>query len=161
MTLDELVLQRTADWRPPDGRQMLTVSDNDLPWSATLTADRADELGCLLWEVGLRRRTPLQGGKDTLQGWAERAAERVTGLLEPLKVLEVDAQRNEALLRSEEPARRGGGLFYYEVLLQGQGAAEVRRYRGPRQDEPRREQVAFALTHEAVAKLVADLTAEQ
>src|SRR5262249_22519771 len=97
---------------------------------------------------------------NSLSAWAERVAGRVTGLLEPLKVVEVDAERGEALLRSDQPTQRGEKLFYYEVLLQNTTAASVRRYRAL-PGNGRREQVAFALTKEALAKFVADLAADQ
>jgi hypothetical protein len=159
MTLDETLQPKLAEWRPAAGRQTLTVPDGGSGWAVSLTADRHDELGCLVWEMTLRRVAP--GGGD-LGAWAARAAERVTGLLEPLKVVEVDVQLNKALLRSNEPARRPqGALFYYEVLLQGTTAATVRRYQGNAPGNGRREQVAFALTHEALAKLARDLTADK
>jgi hypothetical protein len=156
MSLANQLLEKLADWRP-DSRRSLAVPGQ--PWAVTLTADCADQLGCLVWELALRRSAPPAGDRP-LQAWAERVAGRVTGLLEPLKLLEVDTLRDEALLRSEEPAERDGQLFYYELLLRGRGEALVRRYHGARNGEARREQVAFALTHEALAKLVADLTAE-
>jgi hypothetical protein len=87
-------------------------------------------------------------------------ADRATGLLEDLKVVEVDRPRGQALLRSEAPVSRGEDLFYYEVLLTATGAANLRRYSAPNQGPGKREQVAFALTHEALAKLSRDLTAE-
>src|SRR5262249_30387861 len=124
--------------------------------SAALAADRCDEVGCLLWEVPLRRPAGAPAGDP--RAWAGRLTARVTGLLEPLRLVEVDEARNEALLRSEEPGRKGGDQFYYEVLLRGARAAELRRYRAARPDA-RREQVAFALTHEALAKLALDCTA--
>jgi hypothetical protein len=68
--------------------------------------------------------------------------------------------RNEGLLRSTAPSRRGDTLFYYEVLLRGTSGAEVRRYQTKDSSTAPREQVAFALTHEVLAKLVADLTAD-
>jgi hypothetical protein len=83
----------------------------------------------------------------------------VTGLLEPLRLLEVDAGHGVALLRSGTPSQWGDGLFYYEVLLQNDGTTTVRRYQAPTQDEPRRQQTEFSLTHEALAKLVRDLAA--
>ncbi len=97
-------------------------------------------------------------GSGWAEGWAKGVAKRVTGLLEALWVLEIDAQRNEALLRSTEPSRRSAELFYYEVLLKGTQAANVCRY----QASPgggRREQVPFVLTHEALANFVRDLAA--
>jgi hypothetical protein len=94
-----------------------------------------------------------------VQAWGERAAVRVKGLLEPLRLLEVDGVRHAALLRSQEPAQRGDALAYYEVLLQGDGGASVRRYQGTRQGDKRREQVPFSLTHEVLARLADDLIA--
>jgi hypothetical protein len=154
MTLANTLLAKLNDWRPPE-RAPLTAAEGG--WSATLTADRADVVGCLVWELAVRRTAPAPGGD--LKAWAERVAGRPAGLVEPLKVLEVDALRNEALLRSDEPSQRGGDLFYFEVLLRGTSEALVRRYRAWHDPAKKREQVAFALTHEALAKLVDTLTA--
>jgi hypothetical protein len=159
MNLDEILVGKLADWRPA-GRQTLHVAPEGAGWALTVSADRSDELGCLLWELTLRRTTPA-AGDQTVKTWADRAAQRVTGLLEPLKVVEVDDLRNEALLRSREAARRGDDLFYYELLLKGTSEALLRRYRAAALPNSRREQVAFPLTHEAVAKLVGDLTADR
>ena len=65
---------------------------------------------------------------DDLETRAEQVCQRVTGLLEPLRLVEVDAPRQSALLRSEQPGQRGDERFYYEVLLDGDGGATVRRY---------------------------------
>jgi len=124
----------------------------------SVTADRSDELGCLLWETTTRRSAGPR--EEPLRAWADRVAQRVTGLLEPLAVVEVDVQRDEAILRSDEPARRGDDLFYYEVALKGAGEAAVRRYHSSSQPGTRREQVPFALTHESLAKLLGDVTAD-
>jgi hypothetical protein len=156
MTLENTVLEKLAEWHPPAGRHTLTVPDQGAGWSVAVTADRSDVLGCLVWELAVRRTGPA-AADQTLRGWAERTVARVVGLLEPLKVHEIDPERNEALLRSAAPLERGANLFYYEALLHGASAATVRRYRASHGG--RREQVAFALTHEALAKFVADLTA--
>ena len=154
MTLVETLLQKLSDWTPTAGRQELSLIDPESGWSATLTADRKDEIGCLLWELSLRRAEPVAGD---VAAWADGVVQRVTGLLEPLKVIEVDASRNEALLRSDAPQSRDGKLFYYELLLVGTASARFRRYAGAA--EAKREQVAFAMTHESIAKLVGDITA--
>src|SRR5690242_13489360 len=117
MTLDETVLQKLADWHPTRGsRQTLAVPDEGSGWAVNLVVDRHDDLSSALWEVDLRRIASPPGG-TTLESWANDIAGRVTGLLEPLKVLEVDVERNEALLRSNQPSRRSDDLFYYEILL--------------------------------------------
>jgi hypothetical protein len=159
MTLNETLLEKLAEWRSGPGRQTLTVPDGGAGWTVALTADRADELGCLVWEMTLRRSTPLAGkDADALRAWAERAAGRARGLLEMLKVIEVDAERDEAILRSDTPAAKADDRYYYEVHLHGRGVAEIRRYRGSLAATGKREQIAFALTHEALARLAADLT---
>jgi len=154
MILDETVLQRLGDWQPPGGRQTLTVNTAS-GWSAAITADRHDELGSLVWEVALQRNQP--SGGQTLTQRAQSVAGRVTGLLEQLKVVEIDLQKNEALLRSDEQGRRGERLAYYEVLLKNTSAASIRRFQAlPLSGK--RDQVAFGLTNEALAKLIADVT---
>src|SRR5438105_5392169 len=119
MTLDDTLRQKLADWRPPGGRSDLTVPDAGSGWTATVTADRCDELGCLVWEMTLRRGPAAVARGLDLTTWAHGAARRVTGLLEPLKVIEIDGLRNEGLLRSDGPTQRGDKLSYYEVLLRG------------------------------------------
>src|SRR5262245_59473113 len=145
MTLDELLLQKLAEWRPDKGRQTLNLPDEANSWKATLTADCSDQVGCRVWEMSLRRDKKF----NDLRAWANRLAARATGLLEPLTLLELDAGQDTALLRSQTPARRGEALQYYEVLLHGRGEAQVRRYQATRAGTKRREQIAFALTHEA------------
>lgn len=158
MTPNETLLQKLANWRPTEGRQTLHVSYGDSGWSLFLTADRVDDLGCQAWEVLLKRATrPSDAG--TLESWAKEVADRVTGLLEPLKVVEVDVVRDQALLRSEKPTQRGNHLHYYEVLLTGKHEALVKRFQ-TLPTEGRRWQVSFVLTHEALAKLVSDLAAD-
>jgi hypothetical protein len=151
MTLANTFLEKLAEWRPTE---RASVSAADASGSVYLTADRADLLGCLVWELAVRRAAPPAGG---LAAWAERLADRITGLVEPLTVHEVDALRGEALLRSAGPSPRGDRLLYYEILLRGSGEALLRRYQASHDLGTRREQITFALTHEALAKLVNDL----
>jgi len=155
MTLENTLRKKLADWRPPEGRRDLTVTDETSGWAVTLSADRGDVLGCLVWEMSARRLSASTG--QNLRGWADRIAGRVTGLLEPLKVVEVDTERAEAILRSETPSQQDNKFLYYEVLLRNTTQATVRRYQAGR-DGAKRAQVAFALTHEGLAKLAADLS---
>jgi hypothetical protein len=160
MTLPDIFLHKLAEWRPGDGRQTLSLPLEGSRWGLTLTADRHDELSSLVWELDLKRAGEPVVAAEVLTSWAHRVAERVTGLMEPLKVVEVDAERSEGLLRSDEPSQRADHVLYYEVVLKNSTGATVRRFRAPHASG-KREQIAFALTHEAIAKLVADLTAEK
>ena len=155
MTLEETLLQKLAEWRFDNGRQTLTVAHPETGWTATVVADCGDRVGCRVWELNLTR--PESAPSADLKTRAERLAGRATGLMEPLRLIEVDAQDDAALLRSAAPQKRGDDLFYYEVLLRS-GGAGVRRYQSSTKSGTR-QQVAFPLTHEALAKLGADLKA--
>jgi len=156
MTPAETLLPKLSEWRPKgDGRHSLTEDIGG--WSAHLSADAADTLGCRTWEFTLTRAGDPSAGR-TLRGWAESVASRATGLMEPLKVHEIDEPRQEALLRSTAPAKKGDAVLYYELKLSGLGRAELRRYQACPTPGTKREQVAFTLTHEALAKLAGDIT---
>ncbi len=156
MTLPESLLPKLSEWRPAGtGRHALSVTAPEAGWTVHLTADKADTLSCLVWELTLARTGEPPTGL-TLKAWAEGVAVRATGLLEPLKLLEVDDVRGEALLRSAAPAKKGERVAYYEVRLNGLDRAEVRRFAATR-TESGREQVPFALTHEVLAKLAGDI----
>ncbi len=157
MTLDELLLEKLAEWRPASGRQTLVVSEPATNTTVSVTADRSDVVAAQLWDVTSRRPAALDAAG--LQAWGEKTVTRVTGLLEPLRLLEVDGERATALLRSQAPTQRGDNLFYYEVQLHGDGRAQVARYQASAKPEGRRQQVAYNLTHETLAKLVADINA--
>jgi hypothetical protein len=163
MTLDETLLPKLAEWRPAGpGPHALHTPLTPPGWALTLTADRAETVGCLATELAVARPAgPDPVSAAALTERAVRTAGRVTGLLEPLKVVEVDAARSEALLRSERPTVRGEAVQYYELLLRGSHAATLRRYQAPRTGPGKRAAVPFALTHETIAKLAADLTAAE
>ncbi len=64
---------------------------------------------------------------DALRAWADRLAARVTYLMEPLIVLELDPVAGEAELRSQTPTARGALKSYYEVRLNKTGALQLTR----------------------------------
>lgn len=152
MTLTESLLQSLSS---NDERGQHTMSVRAPGWDVRVLAERNDTLAAAVRELVLAR-TGDAPADLTLKGWAEGVAARAVGLLEPLKVLEVDAGRGEALLRSTSPAKKGEQVSYYEVKLVGTARAEVRRFTASRTASGR-EQIAFALTHEVLAKLAGDI----
>jgi hypothetical protein len=161
MTLVSKLRQKLSDDGPCPERHDLQVTDEESGSAATLAIQQRDGLSSLVWELSARRTAPAS---QVLRQWAERLAGRVTSLLEPLALLEIDSLRNQAMLRSARAAEEKDSATYFEVILDGVTSAQVRRYKAAKvADEagqlPRREQIAFALTHEGLAKLVADLTA--
>lgn len=155
MTLDALLLERLADWRPDGTQPGLTVDHEATGWRVQLTADTVDSVGCRLRALEVRRLRPLADAPP-LADQADRLAANVTGLLEPLRVVEIDGGRGVAQLRSTAPARQGEGLRYYELLRHADGSTYLNRYQGG--EGPRRG-TDFTLTHEALAKIVRDFTA--
>jgi len=131
------------------------LNDEKRGVGVSLTAEKVDTLACQLREVRVTRTNAPEG---PLQERAAALAARVTGLLEPLRLLEVDDERGAALLRSESPAKHGTDLRYYEVTLKRDGSASVTRYQSSR-GASKRQQTPFALTHEGLTKLVRDLCA--
>ncbi len=155
MTLENKLLERLAEWRPDSERSTLTVTTGEGQPAVAVTADHNDVLASRVWELALTRGKPVEDVKR----WADNTCARVTGLLEPLRLIESDAAHKTAQLRSDAPAKKGEAVFYYEVLLRARGEANVRRFQAARAGGKRREQVPFALTHEVLAKLVDDLLA--
>ena len=157
MTLAEQIRPKLSDWRPAgDGRHTWAETVPDHGWAVRLTVDKADTIGCLVWELGVTRTAEPPSG-FAIRDWAERIATRSTGLTEPLTVHEIDESRGEAILRSATPARQGDVRVYYEVRLNGQTTATLHRYQVGTTPGDRREQVAFALSHEVLAKVAGDL----
>lgn len=154
MTLVSKLRQKLADERPSAERHDFHVADPEAGSAVNLAIVQRDGLSSLFWEIRIQRPTPPE---QTMRQWADRLAARVTSLLEPLAALEVDVTRNQAMLRSPAPTEQGA--MYFEVLLDGTEFATLRRYQANTAGQARREQVAFALTHEALLKLVADFTA--
>jgi hypothetical protein len=154
MTLENIVLRKLAETKPSSERHNVLVTDG--PWTVTVTADRRDDLSSRVWQLELERREAMPGG---VVAWADRIAKNVSGLMETLKVVEVDAPKQEAILRSARPAQKGEDLFYYEVHLRA-ARASLRRYQAA-QGGKARQPIAFAVTNETIAKLVADVTAEK
>jgi hypothetical protein len=158
MTLAEPLLEKLDKWRSAgDGRQSATFSLPDAGWDVTLTADRIDSVGSLLTRIEASRINPVAEDAKLLEAHARAAASRATGLLEPLRLVEVDRVGNVALLRSGLPAARGESVLFYEVRFEGRNRLSVERIRANKAAPAGREPIPFALTNEALAKLVSDL----
>ena len=157
MTLTESLLPKLSEWTAGRRRAPLVVgrvSDRTAGASASPptrpTRSRASCGSCSL----TRTAEPPVG--HTLKLWASAIADRVTGLMEPLSVYEVDETRNEAIVRSEAPGRKGQALAYYELRLSGLTGAALRRFTASK-SEGGRTQIAFPVTHETLAKLIGDI----
>jgi hypothetical protein len=123
-------------------------------WTVTLLADKSDSLSCALTELTLDRAAPI---REDLETWARRIAAAATGLMEPLRLIEVDRPLGKALLRSETPSLLDGKAFYYELVLERTTRSQATLQRYAALNGVKRTSVAFVLTHDAVIKLVCDI----
>lgn len=95
---------------------------------------------------------------EALRAWADRLAARVTYLMEPLIVLELDPVAGEAELRSQSPTARGELKAYYEVRLNTSGTLRLSRV--VFDDATRRRRPApCQMTIEVLERLTDDLVA--
>ena len=155
MTLGEALHKSLSEWPAnTDGPHERTATSDG--WTARANAATIDTVGARLNGVELTRTGDAPEGL-TVGGWAEGVAKRASGLLERLKVYEVDTTHDRAVLRSDGPSVKNDTVDYYEVVLGGTNTATVNRYRADRAAGTKREQVPFTLTHEAVAKLADDI----
>ena len=100
---------------------------------------------------------PALSGSD-LRSWGDRLAARLTYLMEPLVVLEVDAVAGSAELRSESPTTRGEVTSFYEVRLGRDRSLRLQRLRFDAATRQRRA-TACQLTGEVLERLTDDLVA--
>ncbi len=139
-------LQATlSGWRADSpSEETFALADNS--GTVTLHAHSAETVGCLLTQAEFHRNA-----ETDLNTWANQIPGRLSSLLEPLCVLEVDPARGEAILRSAPPTRDDSAVEYYELRLKDTNDATLVRYQGDVKTG-RRETIPFALTHEALAK---------
>lgn len=153
MTLENTILQKLAEQAGSSRRHEFHVDDPVSGWNLYVTAERRDDLSCLVWELTLR----CGDATSDLQTAADDSAERTLALTERLRVIEVDSGRGEAVLRTQPVTKRYHRL-YYEAILEGSKAITLRRYQVLDEVGQKREQIAFALTHETLARLAEELT---
>ena len=93
-----------------------------------------------------------------LRGWGDRLSARLTYLMEPLVVLEVDGEAGSAELRSQAPTTRGEVRSFYEVRLGRDRSLQMRRISFDAATR-RRRATPCQLTGEVVERLADDLVA--
>jgi hypothetical protein len=161
MNLAETLLEKLSEWRPvEEGRPVANFPLPDHGWTIHLDAERVDTVGCVLNEAAAVRDNPVPDDAMRLEAHARQAATRTTGLLEPLRLVEVDRTQNVAILRSETPKTKGDDVRYYEVRFNGLNRVSVKRYMAAKKSPAKREALTFALTHEALAHVIEDLVRE-
>lgn len=88
---------------------------------------------------------------------ADRLASKLSYLLEPLRVIEIDGEAGAVQMRSHPPYQRENQTRYYEVLVQRGGSLSLVRYE--RLPGQARKPIPATVTHEVFFRLADDFAA--
>ena len=135
-----------------------SVTVDEGPDRVTLEIAALDSVGVALDGLEYATTDRKEWLPQDLNAWGDRIARKVTYLMEPLHVLEVDGGRGEVQLRSQAPTHRGDARNYYEVRLGREGVCRVERFTYD-PAEKRRRRTPCHLTREVVERLAEDLAA--
>ncbi len=135
-----------------------TVTIEDSPNRLTLYLTALDTVGVAYSSLEFITTSRAEWSSDALREWGERLAGRVTYLMEPLKVLEIDAGGGEVQIRSQSPTPRADQRGYYEVRLSRQGALRMERF-ALDPDTRHRHPTNCQLTREVLERLADDIAA--
>jgi hypothetical protein len=135
-----------------------TVTIEDSPNRLTLHLSSLDTVGLAFSTMEYANTSRTELSSDALKEWADRLTKRVTYLMEPLKVVEVDDKGGEVQVRSQSPTPRADERGYYEMRLFRQGNLRMERFvfdAGARQRRP----TDCRLTREVLERLADDIVA--
>lgn len=133
-----------------------TVDEGPHRLALGLTA--LDTVGVAFDGLDFATTSRTEWSSESLRAWGERLAGRVTYLMEPFKVLEVDPDGGEVNIRSQSPTTRDHQRSYYEVRLSKRGTLRMERLTF---DESTRERTSSPcrLTREVLERLADDIVA--
>lgn len=146
----ELELDRLLASGGATGNHLLQLSASGGRVDCELVA--LDSIGCSLREV--RWVADGQYPPSQLQSIADWICRQVRYLVEPLRVIETDAEGTQMQIRSDPPTRQLHARVYYEAVVDASGVA-LRRYSAP--PGTPRQIIAMQLTREVLGRLVSDL----
>jgi len=135
-----------------------SVTVEDAPNRFTLNLTALDSVGVAFDNLDFVTTDRQDWSSDALNAWGERLAGRVTYLLEPLKVLEIDARGGEVQIRSKSPSVRADQRGFYEVRLYKEGMLRMERYVVDDATRQRRR-TPCQFTREVLERLADDIAA--
>ena len=135
-----------------------TVTVEDGPNRFTFNLTALDSVGVAFDSLEFVTTDRQDWSSAALNAWGERLASRVTYLLEPLKVLEIDSGGGEVQIRSQSPSTRADQRGFYEVRLFRQGRLRMERYTFDDATRQRRR-TPCQFTREVIERLADDIAA--
>jgi hypothetical protein len=135
-----------------------SVAVEDGPNRLILNLTALDSVGVAFDSLDFTATDRTEWSSESLNAWGRRLADRVTYLLEPLKVMEVDAGGGEVQIRSTAPSPRAEQHGFYEVRLKRNGSLRLERFVFDDATRQRSRSVC-QLTREVLERLADDIVA--
>jgi hypothetical protein len=133
-----------------------TVAVDDGPNRVTLHLTALDTVGVAFSSLEFATSGRAEWTSEALNEWGNRLSGRITYLMEPLTVLEIDAGGGEVQLRSQSPTARDTERGYYEMRLFRHGMLRLQRFTYDGAARKRRESPC-QLTREVLERLADDI----
>jgi hypothetical protein len=142
----------------PNQPALIQVQDQHASFSidARVLSSLAVEANSLEFKV--QRPNQPDYSITELEAWAKRIESRVTYLMEPLVLVEADAEGLEVEMRSQSPTPRDGLRAFFQARLTRRGVVNIHRL-AFNNTSRQRERVPFQLTREVLERLADDLVA--
>lgn len=155
MTLRQDIQRELDRIQMHGGQGLLRVDLPDARVEADLTV--VDAVGCAFQTLGLLTDRLAGAPIERLKAVSEALTKRLTYLLEPIGLIEADADRCAVQLRSQPPQKGDDGTCYYELMVRRGGDITLSRYcQRPGQ---MRQIVPAQVTREVLVRLADDFLA--
>ncbi len=134
------------------GRGLLQVDCDAGRIEADLIA--VDAIGCSFQTIGLSTTKLADASLEKLKAASETLTGRLTYLLEPIGIVEADADRCSVQMRSSPPKKGEDETSYYELMVRRGGDITLSRY--SKKHGQLRQIVPANFTREVLARLADD-----
>lgn len=116
-----------------------------------------DAIGCTFQTLGYSTDKLAGASLDQLKAISQTLTSRLTYLLEPIGVVEADADRCSVQLRSSPPQKGEDGTSYYELMVRRGGDITLSRY--SKKPGQLRQIIPANVTREVLGRLADDFVA--
>ena len=116
-----------------------------------------DAVGCAFQTLGYSTDKLSDASVDRLKEISQSLVEKLTYLLEPIGMVEADADRCLVQLRSSPPQKGDDGTSYYELMVRRGGDITLSRY--SKKSGQLRQIVPAHVTREVLGRLADDFLA--
>jgi hypothetical protein len=155
MTLQPDIDRELARIQAVSGRGLLQIHTAEGRLEADLLA--VDGIGCSFQTLGYSTDQLAGATLEKLREISDVLTRKLTYLLEPIGLIEADADRCSVQLRSSPPKKDEEATSYYELLVRRGGDITLSRY--SKQSGQLRQIVPAHVTREVLARLADDFVA--